>query len=217
MNKVITFSLYGSDPKYCVGMIKNAELREETYSDWKIRVYLDESVPRRVVSDLERLGCEIVDMSDSKIPGMYWRFLAIEDPSIDVVCIRDSDSRLSMREKYAVNEWMNSDKILHIMRDHPHHGYPIMGGMWGYKNHEQPTCISLALFSFLSSRGAFKKMDDMDFISRLYYKNQGKFLVHDDWNRFNDAKPFPTGRDGKRFIGEIFDENDRPGPQCELL
>ena len=135
MNKVITFSLYGSDPKYCVGMIKNAELREETYSDWKIRVYLDESVPRRVVSDLERLGCEIVDMSDSKIPGMYWRFLAVEDPSIDVVCIRDSDSRLSMREKYAVNEWMNSDKILHIMRDHPHHGYPIMGGMWGYKNY----------------------------------------------------------------------------------
>ena len=48
---------------------------------------------------------------------------------------RDADSRLSLREKEAVEKWINSDKDFHIMRDHPHHYYPILGGTWGFKNY----------------------------------------------------------------------------------
>ena len=34
---------------------------------------------------------------------------------------RDTDSRIIPREKEAVNEWLASDRVFHIMRDHPAH------------------------------------------------------------------------------------------------
>ena len=46
---------------------------------------------------------------------------------------RDLDSRLNDREQAAVQEWLNSKKEFHIMRDHPMHGWPILGGLWGCK------------------------------------------------------------------------------------
>ena len=52
-------------------------------------------------------------MSKSNIPGMYWRFLPIVDPEVDIFIVRDVDSRISKRGENIVNEWVNSDKILH--------------------------------------------------------------------------------------------------------
>ena len=46
---------------------------------------------------------------------------------------RDLDSRFSDREKFAVQEWLNSNKSHHIMRDHPHHDFEVLGGLWGSK------------------------------------------------------------------------------------
>ena len=37
--KLITFSLWGQDPKYLVGAIRNAELASEIYPDWICRFY----------------------------------------------------------------------------------------------------------------------------------------------------------------------------------
>jgi hypothetical protein len=39
-----------------------------------------------------------------------------------------------MREKYCVDEFINSDKKFHRMLDHPWHN-GIMGGMWGAKRY----------------------------------------------------------------------------------
>ena len=46
---------------------------------------------------------------------------------------RDLDSRFSEREKAATEEWLRSNKEFHFMRDHPYHGYVILGGCWGCK------------------------------------------------------------------------------------
>jgi hypothetical protein len=64
---------------------------------------------------------------------MFWRFLAACDPDVDIMISRDADSRLSKREKFAVEEWINSNYQFHIIRDHPYHSVPILGGMWGSK------------------------------------------------------------------------------------
>ena len=58
---------------------------------------------------------------------MFWRFL-FDDSSVDIFIVRDVDSRIN-KEESAVKEWLESDKLLHIMRDHPHHYYKILGGM----------------------------------------------------------------------------------------
>ena len=44
---------------------------------------------------------------------------------------RDLDSRPTRREVAAVEEWLDSSKAVHIMRDHPSHKAAIMAGMWG--------------------------------------------------------------------------------------
>ena len=33
----------------------------------------------------------------------------------------------------AVEEWMLSKHVVHVMRDHPGHDMPILAGMWGVK------------------------------------------------------------------------------------
>jgi hypothetical protein len=42
---------------------------------------------------------------------------------------RDSDSRIIPREEEAVRDWLASNKTYHIMRDHPAHCIPILGGI----------------------------------------------------------------------------------------
>ncbi|KAK8405419.1 hypothetical protein O3P69_001755 [Scylla paramamosain] len=44
--------------------------------------------------------------------------------------ISDVDSRVSQREVAAVEEWLASRKMFHVMRDHPSHNVPVLGGMW---------------------------------------------------------------------------------------
>ena len=52
---------------------------------------------------------------------------------MDIFISRDLDSRINDRELAAVHEWLESNKTLHSMRDHPWHTVPIMGGGWGSK------------------------------------------------------------------------------------
>ena len=45
MKKVISFSLWGPDPKYAIGAIKNAELALKYYPDWICRYHIGSSTP----------------------------------------------------------------------------------------------------------------------------------------------------------------------------
>ena len=52
---------------------------------------------------------------------------------MDTFVSRDLDSLFSLREQAAVEEWIESNKVLHIMRDHPAQNEVILGGLWGTK------------------------------------------------------------------------------------
>ena len=41
MKKIISFCLWGNDPKYTVGALRNAELAKTIYPDWKTRFYIE--------------------------------------------------------------------------------------------------------------------------------------------------------------------------------
>ena len=41
----LSFSLWGNNPMYNVGTIRNAELWKEVYPDWQMVVYYDNTVP----------------------------------------------------------------------------------------------------------------------------------------------------------------------------
>ena len=63
---------------------------------------------------------------------MFKKYLTTST-QVDLFLSRDLDSRFSEREQEAVYEWVNGEKIFHIIRDHPEHGTSILGGTWGCK------------------------------------------------------------------------------------
>lgn len=208
--KIISFSLWGDKPKYCVGAVKNFKLAREIFPDWVCRFYIHRSVPHETIHELLRIGTdatmEIVPISVAPADwrGMFWRFDAASDPDCEAMISRDCDSRLSIREKLAVDEWMASDKQWHIMRDHPWHGALMLGGMWGVKG-----CP--AMHDWIAS---WEKEDryqtDQDFLRTIVYPIASKdAMIHAQFCAVEaDAIPFPRPRSGLEFVGQVFDEND---------
>jgi hypothetical protein len=142
---------------------------------------------------------------------MFWRFLAADLKDCEYAIFRDSDSRLSLREKLAVDEWINSGKTLHVMRDHPYHMIPcgndrlgLLGGMWGIKGNLLPITQMINKFP-LSRQNNYG--NDQSFLKEVYFIFEEDRCTHDD---FFEKKPFPIARENGRFIGERMDVDDNP-------
>ena len=48
--RVISFGLYGSNPKYVTGALRNVELQPVFFPGWTVRFYVDDTVPLDVLS-----------------------------------------------------------------------------------------------------------------------------------------------------------------------
>ena len=133
-NKIISFSLWGKDNKYIYGAVDNAFVAKEMYPDWKCRFYIDKTIPQFIIDELIGLETDIIVVGENDgWGGLFWRYFPIDDPDVDIVIFRDTDSRLDNKEVAAVNEWLKSGKTFHTIHDHQnHYDVPIMGGMWGF-------------------------------------------------------------------------------------
>jgi hypothetical protein len=210
--KYLSFSLWGNLPIYNVGAIRNAELWKTIYPEWEMVVYYDNSVPKETIDSLVSLNVTIIDMTNSGTYGMFWRFFAMSLPNCELAIFRDSDSRISIREKMAVDEWIKSKKSLHVMRDHPAHHIPygnntlgILGGMWGLKNNVIPLIDMMK--NFFSGGNIMEYGSDQRFLKSVYSILENDRYTHDD---FFEKKPFPIKRENGRFIGERIDINENP-------
>lgn len=199
--KLICFSLWGNHEFYNYGALENAILAKKIYLDWICRYYYI-NIDNKILEALKSLNnVELVEMNkDCDNNNMFWRFYPafMED---DVIFIsRDADSRLNMREKLAVDEWLNSDKDFHIMRDSPRHLTEILGGMWGCRNNIlKPYREEYTFFQdvFSKNRGM-----DQEFLSRIYPKVIDRTMVHDSVFKIKgeNSKPFPES-EYQSFVG----------------
>lgn len=130
---VIAFSLWGENPRYLRGAIRNVTAAVDLYPDWSCRFYCDDSVPAAVLDQLRACGGEVVMRPRPAVfyEGLLWRFEVINDPDISHFLIRDCDSVVNVKERVAVDEWLRSGKWFHAMRDFPSHTEVILAGMWG--------------------------------------------------------------------------------------
>lgn len=213
--KYISFSLFGNQPKYLVGLEKNIELAKKFYPDWKVIVY---TANNEYVDKYTSLGA-LVKLVNTNAVATMWRFFVHDLDDCEIFIIRDADSRIGQREVDAVNEWLKTDKILHLMRDHPHHGYLIMGGMWGMVP-QKDFNMQKECEEFIKKRHTNKwSMTDMDFLRDVVYPRYGhSSKVHATYAKFEDwAEDFPTPLVDKMFIGEIYNEDESRGPQYQLI
>ena len=210
---VVSFSLWGDKPKYTVGALRNAQLAGIHYRGWECRFYCDEeTVPKDTISSLQSISnTKVILMKASKEPhwSMFWRFYAIDDNTIERCIFRDADSRIGQREAMAVWEWISSGKGFHAMRDHPQHGTPIMGGMWGAvcgKVNNMRGLIDSYYKQGLTRSSLFGV--DQDFLTHSILPVAREDMVEHD--EFFARKPFPIPRDPRHFVGQVYDENDNP-------
>ena len=203
--KLISFSLWGNDPKYNIGAIKNSLLQKEIYPDWKCRFYCAPCVSDNIISELLSNDCEVIKVNkrgDWKFATE--RFKAIDD-DVEAVIFRDTDSRLNERESEAVHEWLQSSKSLHVMKDHPYHGsFPILAGMWGIK--KQGFGMNMTTLLSLYNNQEQYHYDQIflrDYIWRFFSHD---CISHDE---FFGGNPFPKPRSNNEYVGQIFDENEK--------
>lgn len=203
MTKIISFSLWGHDPKYTVGAIRNSELAKEIYPGWECHFYTGDGVPQDVIDTLSNDNTVIM-MDGSGWNATFWRFLSAG--KADVFISRDTDSRLNPREQAAVDQWLASDKDFHIMRDHPYHQTEILAGMWGCRN---GILKGIRDMIFNYDMGSYDQtyQNDQNFLRDVIYPIvKDNSMIHDE---FFEKKPFPTPRiNSQDFVGQVYDENE---------
>jgi len=218
--KVVSFSLWGDDPKYNVGAIKNVELASIFYPDFECWFYIHkESVPSETVQALEKFNTVKIIFKEGNInecKPMCWRFESIDMPCVGINLSRDLDSRISLREKLATDQWIVSGKPFHIMRDHPFHYYtPIMGGMFGTKK------ISLIpswkqIITDSVTQSSHKEYDQTFLREFIFPHIKDDCIVHSSFEKDNQ---FPIQYcSNYNFVGEYVNHDEsRPEDHKNIL
>lgn len=202
MNKVISYSLWGNNPKYIIGAYRNIELANKFFPDWKIKLYVSTNTNLIIDND----NVEIVYRTETQDQeGCFWRFEACD--SDDIVIVRDLDDRLSERHKFVVDEWLSSDKDIHIIKDHPNHTFPIMAGLWGCRNG-----ILKGFTNDINSwyDKGYYTTDQYFLANSVFNKYLDRSLVHDSFNKsIPGTIDISIPRISYEFLGDTFDENEQ--------
>ena len=150
----------------------------------------------------------------SNVFPMNWRFLTTLDPQVDIAFSRDLDSLPMKREMMAVNEFLNSSREFHFMRDHPKHNVPMMGGMWGVRLSSSKIRQKLhqSFMRLFKSKLFYAdnnlKGPDQYILAKYIYPWAKYFAMsHDSYFCKGDinSEPFPTKRENGicNFVGCI--------------
>lgn len=180
MKKIISFCLYGKSRIYQEGAVKNSELAKEIYPDWTARFYVGEGVSGRTKKRLLSNGSEVIEFkTEEGMNPMLTRLLPFADPEVEFWISRDCDSRLSWKEKSAVDEWLESGKTFHVMRDSHNHYYAIPGGMFGVSNFRLRNKIGYSI----SVNLFYSAGDDQHYLEKnLWSIFCRDLLCHDTWS-----------------------------------
>jgi hypothetical protein len=129
--RIISFSLYGDDPKYVEGLLHNLKLAEEHFPDWYVFVFGQRISSDTIIKiDESELNITLY-MSRSKVPPMFHRMFIWDVPGVDRFICRDTDDRLSRHDAAMVNNWIETGLPFHVARCVDVHHMPILGGLWG--------------------------------------------------------------------------------------
>ncbi len=216
---IISFSLWGDGSQYLGGALRNAALAADLYPGWTCRFYCDDSVPSPTVRKLQAFGAEIVSRPapDTFFDGLLWRFEVAGDPKVARFLIRDCDAVINVRERVAVDAWLESDKYFHTMRDYASHTEVILAGMWGGVGGVLPS-IGEICENFRSNTAPTRTYDQIVLRNCVWPVVRQSVLAHDSvYTGCLGSVPFPET--GQLPSGQHVGQNEaavRPELQRDL-
>eukprot|EP00523_Entomoneis_sp_CCMP467_P004806 CAMPEP_0168749694 /NCGR_PEP_ID=MMETSP0724-20121128/16854_1 /TAXON_ID=265536 /ORGANISM="Amphiprora sp., Strain CCMP467" /LENGTH=451 /DNA_ID=CAMNT_0008797623 /DNA_START=12 /DNA_END=1363 /DNA_ORIENTATION=- len=184
--KIISFGLFAGTGKFGEslppwlenGVFANIRGYKFYFPDWICRFYIvTKNMPVAFMNKLRNyhIPVEIEEMKEEahySITMMQRFIMPFDDPEISHFMVRDLDSRPSIRELLAVNEWLASDKhLFHAMRDHrAHSGWvPIVGCCWGAKRGALGDVRMTQVFDKFRTANGGKPMDDQVFLRQYVW------------------------------------------------
>jgi hypothetical protein len=197
---VIAFSIWGSQPRYLNGAVTNAVAIRYLYPGWTARFYTDESTPAGFVDALLANGAQVVrvDGQPAASHGLFWRFRVEDDEEVDLFLVRDCDSVVNIKERWAVADWLRRGRAFHVMRDHPVHCELILAGMWGAHRGNVGDMAGRVAAFLARPLGSLPTADQHFTRSVLWPIVQGDVVVHDSCFSFGDpfrySPDFPLPR-----------------------
>jgi protein O-GlcNAc transferase len=221
---IVSFSLFGSDPLYNIGVIRNSELMPKIFPEWDMWVYYDDTVPLETLDELRKNNVKLYKHNDNGFYRSMWRFYPCGDKNVGYFISRDADSRISIRDRVSVYEWIESDKDFHIIRDHPvGHSWVMNAGMWGAKG---GTIDIQSMIKNYHNNPNEKYIDQLFLRDVIYPLIKDKSFIHDEYFKYEEFT-HTIKRDRKiddfAFIGESIDVNDEsryttnPGDQRKTI
>jgi len=185
MVKVFSFCLYGPpNPRYYpIPMIQNIELIQKHFPGWKVYLYVSPDVDSEFLKTTEQYP-NVVLKPTGKLGTInrLERLFAIDEPEVETMFVRDADSRVHWKDRWAINDFLSKPQFIgHVIRDHKEHGASILAGLWGI--HKIPEVNIRDLFqSFLNNPidlGFGKDGVDQSFLGLyLYNRIKSRLLVH---------------------------------------
>jgi hypothetical protein len=207
MVNVFSFCLYGAyNVRYYPGMIENIESIRNDFPDWKVYVYIAPDITSEMKRTLQSYDTVVLRETDVLGPiNMIRRFFAIDEDGVDVMFVRDADSRVFWKDRWAIQDFMRRPEfVAHAIRDNRVHTSRMMGGLWGIRRS--------AGLSITDEYGGFQGRDygfghDQSFLCDVIYpKVKDKLLVHySNQRRFEGehAIEFPYQWSVKAFCGMV--------------
>jgi hypothetical protein len=176
---IFSYSLFGSENRYLAGAKMNAALVKYVYPGFWCRYYVDSSISKELKQELFDMGVEIVEKKPAmNLAGMFWRFEALDFAGVDMVGVRDIDSRLSIRDREVTMEWLQSNANYHTFRDHPYHQTHINGGFFSAK---KPISNISELISKYQHNGYYGQ--DENFLRDIIWPEiKDELMIHSTFN-----------------------------------
>lgn len=204
MRGLISYCFWGEDKKYINGLQRNIETIRKKLLGYEIMLAIEEG--SNFNADVDMIYVASKEYKKHKL--MFCRFFPASWEWIDVFYSKDLDSPVLDREIAAMKEFEKSDKMFHIMRDHPLHTARIVGGMWGAKYGAVPNMCRL----ILENKHMYKNewYCDQHFLEDIIYPLiQEDALIHDSIGIYEDEKDirkdFPSERKGDEFVGQVIE------------
>jgi hypothetical protein len=210
MKKVISFSLWADNYHHTAGAFRNVELANFFYPDFECWFYIHKDiVPNDIIENLSSFKNVKVIVKDCDIKTakpFRWRFEPLDDPDVEILLPRCTDCRILLREKLAVDEWLKSEKMFHIMRDHPRYKTKMLCGMFGVRKMlgmDWNKWKNIFEFEPLIST---QYVNDQLFIeTQIYPRIKDHAFIHASFNKYEShAKDFPIPYDSDYHCGGVY-------------
>ena len=247
--KVISYSLFGELESienktrgYFDGIENNLKIILKLYPGWTVRLYHEYDVGSSTLAKLCKIACKysIFDLCNvkkipffrnienvTKILPLNWRFFPTMDPQVTLFASRDLDSRICEREVLAVKEWLElSDRAIHVMRDHPRHDVPMLGGLWDTRLNSKTLrefwkeVWKRILNDPLTYSARNKHGNDQVILDKYVWEPFGRYnsFQHDAYNceKFKGSIAWPTKRKQgpNNFVASVYANNKTLQERC---